>query len=237
MNNVDQENFISSDETSISSVSTKNLIFNCDKCGKSFTSLQRLRLHMSTHMMKYASRSKYVVKFCHICGHVCNTERSFKNHILRHKVNLNFSLFQFISNRQIIKSILRIYFQEENAYPCTQCPKKFSSKKHLDGHLVIHSNKRPFVCQICGSSFKYKQVLTGHLRSVHYKTRPKNHECKVCNKKFYSSYKLAIHMRSHTGEVRNRFCSKSFHSRLFFSYRNPMLVNIAKWLILRRMIC
>lgn len=75
--------------------------------------------------------------------------------------------------------------------------------------MTTHSNKRPYECKLCGSSFTQSYSLVKHNR-IHTGDRP--YQCDVCETRFYSSDHLKRHMRTHTGErpFKCNFCSKSF---------------------------
>ncbi|KAI9932477.1 hypothetical protein ASPWEDRAFT_166131 [Aspergillus wentii DTO 134E9] len=49
---------------------------------------------------------------------------------------------------------------------CAQCapPKKFRRREHLLRHLASHTNKGPFACMYCTSSFKNSDSLKRHLK-------------------------------------------------------------------------
>ena len=63
-------------------------------------------------------------------------------------------------------------------------------------HMKVHSDIKPFKCEICDKEFKRKNELTAHQK---YHTGAKPFKCKLCSKGFGSSSNLAMHMRTHTG--------------------------------------
>jgi len=146
--------------------------FECDKCGRHFPYLQDLDKHLHQRHNIGEDNNEEIFT-CHICGQVYTKSKLFRAHLKRHR--------------------------EENAFSCTLCPKRFSSKNGLNYHAVVHSKERPFVCETCGSSFKVKNMLKLHMHNIH-SNADKTHACKFCDKKFFSSYKLAVHVRTHTGE-------------------------------------
>jgi len=48
-------------------------------------------------------------------------------------------------------------------FACQQCPKKFSSKQHLEMHMVAHTGEMRFSCEQCPKKFRLKQHLEMHL--------------------------------------------------------------------------
>ena len=59
---------------------------------------------------------------------------------------------------------------------CHLCLKKFKKGYNLRQHLMIHSNEKPFHCDICGKNFVQKSQLNRHLTSH----KLKNQSSKNC---------------------------------------------------------
>ena len=50
----------------------------------------------------------------------------------------------------------------EDLIPCPECDNKFVTQSALKRHISKHSTDRPFICQICGKSYKTKYALNSH---------------------------------------------------------------------------
>jgi uncharacterized Zn-finger protein len=90
----------------------------------------------------------------------------------------------------------------------TQCRPRFGDiwrcRRHVGdtsatcgAKLVMHTDERPFPCNVCGESFKRQSNLTVHYRT-HTSERP--FECQICNNFFglKSTLELETHLRTHT---------------------------------------
>lgn len=77
---------------------------------------------------------------------------------------------------------------------------KFSRRAQLVGHKIIHSTERPFVCDICGKSFKEERSLRIHLER-HAGTLKRPYKCSFCEKALPTRHSKLLHERTHTKVV------------------------------------
>lgn len=70
---------------------------------------------------------------------------------------------------------------------CSFCPYSTSDLSNFKRHLLIHSGKRPFTCEICQKSFRRKEHLRGHLLT-HLSS------CEICFTTFNGKDELKNHM-------------------------------------------
>ncbi|CAG7717555.1 unnamed protein product [Allacma fusca] len=125
---------------------------------------------------------------------------------------------------------------------CKLCGKGLTSS--LTAHMTsVHSNDRPWKCEICNKQFKRKEILNGHRETVHFNMKKyqcelcgeflkshstkalhilrhkgeKPHACEVCDKRFYSTHSMKSHMLKHqdVGEVNCTTCGKVFKRKMY----------------------
>ena len=72
---------------------------------------------------------------------------------------------------------------------------------------------RRFRCDECGRYLSSQAALSGHQLCMHNKQKP--HVCHICQKGFFQSHSLTVHLRSHSGEKPYSclVCKKSFSQR------------------------
>ncbi|XP_060808410.1 zinc finger protein 182 isoform X2 [Amyelois transitella] len=84
-------------------------------------------------------------------------------------------------------------------YPCTDCNKKFVSKTYWRKHYnFYHLKKSKFVCEICNKLFISDWRLKNHKQKHHGMSRSRDHDCHVCEKKFYTLSTLRAHELTHS---------------------------------------
>lgn len=192
--------------------------FECDICSKTFNNKTELRAHFRIHD-KYVSCTLCDEKFLSIkvmkahrerhgkkpmlkcryqnCDQIFESRREFMKHALEHPE---------VGKKRFIcphcgKSLSRTYIADHInthtkavSWPCTYCDKSFVKKTSLRRHLLIHTNTKPYVCDIdgCGQAYRESIDLKRHKFSAH-KIYTKKHICSICSQVFPERKLLTKH--------------------------------------------
>ena len=102
-----------------------------------------------------------------------------------------------------------VVHSEERPFACTLCNKSYKTKIMLNIHMRTHTKEKPFMCDVCGQSFALQTTLTYH-SNRHTNARP--YKCEVCGKGFNAHPGLRKHRQIHTGEkpYTCEVCGKKF---------------------------
>ena len=89
-------------------------------------------------------------------------------------------------------------------YPCSQCPREFNRKRHMELHMLFkHSTDRPYSCQECGKKFKTRHCVNIHLRS--HGIGGYSWCCEECGKTFNQISAYHVHLKVHSN-IRDFAC-------------------------------
>ena len=153
----------------------------CDRVGTSST----IKTHVEAKHLKEGTYP------CNLCGKVCKTLKSLRNHSDLH------IKCEPISTISELPS-------------CPKCGKYFVQLQLLKIHSYTHKKEKPTECPHCSKTCSTNNHLTVHIREVHIKEKP--HACTHCSMCFSRSTLLRYHIRkNHSGEKLYNcpYCEKS----------------------------
>ncbi|KAK8733552.1 hypothetical protein OTU49_006354, partial [Cherax quadricarinatus] len=229
----------------------KQVILQCETCKDRFSTREDINIHQqhTEHtglgIIEIEKEGEQVEFKCPHCpSRTFVTQEGYNNHVASMHEGAKPYACATCGKRFAYQHSLRNHYalheppKEEREYPCPTCGKVFTHPSSLIYHRdSTHNNGRMFVCHLCGSAFKHKQLLQRHY-SVHSEDRPfpcevccaafktrgnlynhmnthtglKKFTCEICGKQFNHLTSLTLHVRSHTGEkpFKCDYCGKRF---------------------------
>lgn len=181
--------------------------FRCKICDKKFKNVRCLKHHEHVHNNNKKSKCGYCTEtFFHNSSKLLH-ERRIHTKLQPYKCSGGCENRSFFS-----KSELNLHNKRHHTpikpFECTICLRKFSVKKDLRMHVVIHSEERHFQCDICGKGFSRETTLSLH-KKAH--TIDLAHPCQLCNLKFPKKHFLWKHIReNHQFDHTCEFCCRKF---------------------------
>ena len=141
----------------------------CHICSQQFKTRSNLRAHMGAcHAAEETGiEKKYQCKFCpktfRFQAHILQHERS---HTKEKPYNCHLCDKGFT-----VKCNLKAHMEthkslEERSFKCDQCDHRATSLPLLKLHQYNHTGERPFVCDLCGESYKRPHNLRRHKKSM-----------------------------------------------------------------------
>jgi len=141
------------------------------------------------------------------------------------------------SKRVPIRSLRKDFRPEEKPFAC-ECGRAFTLKGNLRKHQRLHTNEKPFRCEIpgCGKNFTQAVGLRRHIMT-HNNEKPYACTAEGCTQAFVLPGNLNVHLRIHTGEkpfvCSYEACNKAFAQRgnlrshmLYHSNEKPFVCEV-----------
>ncbi|XP_067910714.1 oocyte zinc finger protein XlCOF6 isoform X2 [Heterodontus francisci] len=209
-------------EQHLKSHNFKRRTYSCSFCKKVFTRQNAWKLHEVTHQQKSD------LFYCPKCPSFYSSENVRDLHSACHYEDA-FKCTQCDFTDEAWSKVYKHLCNHDSSikpHGCTDCDKRFFRKVELKEHMAKHYEARPFLCQFCGRTFKYRRQMNKHRRQVHQKTKEKRREnvngvtsrrheekepqiktkkpskefvCNTCTRKCSSKLALQRHMGTHTG--------------------------------------
>ncbi|XP_025726956.1 zinc finger protein ZFAT isoform X1 [Callorhinus ursinus] len=193
-------------------IHTNEKPYKCPQCSYASAIKANLNVHLRKH-----TGEKFA---CDYCSFTCLSKGHLKVHIERvHKKikqHCRFCKKKYSDVKNLIKHIRDVHDPQDKKvkealeelclmtregkrqllYDCHICERKFKNELDRDRHMLVHGDKWPFACELCGHGATKYQALELHVRK-----HPFVYVCAICLKKFVSSIRLRAHIREAHGAV------------------------------------
>uniref|UniRef100_A0A3Q2X9T0 Zinc finger and BTB domain containing 41 n=1 Tax=Hippocampus comes TaxID=109280 RepID=A0A3Q2X9T0_HIPCM len=191
-------------------VHTKEKPFQCDVCLQRYST----KSNLTVHKKKHASDAPFQMKEhkCPFCNKLHASTKTLAKHVRRfHPEHLQ----EFLSKRK----------KKSEGWKCPICLKSFTRRTHLQEHMILHTQERPFKCAFCDEYFRSRFARLKHQEKYHLGPFP----CDICGRNFNDTGNRRRHIECTHGGKRKWMCfvcGKSVRERwerIFFTQSFPFL--------------
>ncbi|KAM8711477.1 hypothetical protein ACLKA7_000596 [Drosophila subpalustris] len=135
---------------------------------------------------------------CSICNLlVHNFTEMQRHHRLTHQVDPGYMICcgRKFTQRKVLAEHVLVHWNPEH-FKCVTCAKAFQNSRHLESHQQVHVAKVSFQCDLCSKVFLSKTAIDYHKLNKHVPKSEFKFTCAECGKKFLTERKLKNHMSS-----------------------------------------
>ncbi|KAF4089506.1 hypothetical protein AMELA_G00067220 [Ameiurus melas] len=178
-------------------VHTREKPFQCDVCLQRYSTKSNLTVHKKKHTADAPVQRKD--HKCPFCNKLHASRKTLGKHVKRfHPEHVQ----EFLSTRK----------RKSEGWKCDICHKSFTRRPHLEEHMILHSQHRPFKCAYCDEYFKSRFARLKHQEKYHLGPFP----CDICGRQFNDTGNRKRHIECTHGGKRKWtcfLCGKSVRER------------------------
>lgn len=169
--------------------------FQCDICLQCYSTKSNLTVHKKKHDSDTPFQTKE--HKCPFCNKLHASKKTLAKHVKRfHPDHIQECLTK----------------RKSEGWKCAICLKTFTRRPHLQEHMILHSQERPFKCSFCDEYFKSRFARLKHQEKFHLGPFP----CEICGRQFNDSGNKKRHIECTHGGKRKWtcfICGKSVRER------------------------
>ncbi|XP_041967436.1 zinc finger and BTB domain-containing protein 41 [Alosa sapidissima] len=171
--------------------------FQCDICHQCYST----KSNLTVHKKKHANNAPFQKKDhkCPFCNKLHASKKTMAKHVRRFHPD---HIQEFMTMRK----------KKSEGWKCDICHKSFTRRPHLEEHMILHSQDRPFKCAYCDDYFKSRFARLKHQEKYHLGPFP----CDICGRQFNDTGNRKRHIECTHGGKRKwtcYLCGKSVRER------------------------
>uniref|UniRef100_A0A1A8LG20 Zinc finger and BTB domain-containing protein 41 n=1 Tax=Nothobranchius pienaari TaxID=704102 RepID=A0A1A8LG20_9TELE len=187
----------------------------CPKCGKTFDRTGKYESHTRVHTGEKPFQ-------CDICLQCYSTKSNLTVHKKKHASDAPFPKKEHkcpfchklhASRKTLAKHVKRFHPEQtqeflaarkkrSEGWKCAICSKTFSRRPHLQEHMILHTQDRPFKCSSCDEFFRSRFARLKHQEKYHLGPFP----CEICGRQFNDTGNRKRHIECTHGGKRKWTC-------------------------------
>uniref|UniRef100_A0A671KP19 Zinc finger and BTB domain-containing protein 41 n=1 Tax=Sinocyclocheilus anshuiensis TaxID=1608454 RepID=A0A671KP19_9TELE len=162
--------------------------FQCDICFQCYSTKSNLTVHKKKHDSDSPVQRKE--HKCPFCNKLHASKKTLSRHVKRFHPD---HLQEFLTQKK----------KKSEGWKCDICHKSFSRRPHLEEHMILHSQDKPFKCAYCDDYFKSRFARLKHQEKFHLGPFP----CDICGRQFNDTGNRKRHIECTHGGKRKWTCS------------------------------
>ncbi|KAK5919030.1 hypothetical protein CgunFtcFv8_022960 [Champsocephalus gunnari] len=161
--------------------------FQCDICLQRYST----KSNLTVHKKKHASDAPFQKKEhkCPFCNKLHASKKTLAKHVRRFHPD---HIQEFLTKRK----------RKSEVWKCAICLKTFTRKPHLQEHMILHTQDRPFKCSFCDEYFRSRFARLKHQEKFHLGPFP----CEICGRQFNDTGNRKRHIECTHGGKRKWTC-------------------------------
>uniref|UniRef100_A0A8C9XC83 Zinc finger and BTB domain-containing protein 41 n=1 Tax=Sander lucioperca TaxID=283035 RepID=A0A8C9XC83_SANLU len=161
--------------------------FQCDICLQRYSTKSNLTVHKKKHTSDAPVQKKE--HKCPYCNKLHASKKTLAKHVRRFHPD---HIQEFLTKRK----------RKSEGWKCAICLKTFTRRPHLQEHMILHTQDRPFKCSFCDEFFKSRFARLKHQEKYHLGPFP----CEICGRQFNDTGNRKRHIECTHGGKRKWTC-------------------------------